>query len=590
MDEIYEFYNKINSFSRYITTVDILDLKLEYNNLYISLKTNSLEKVEIDIFISDFENLESYIKKVNENFVKQEIKRVNYLLDDVNGYSLDELQKRVVVTDEINTLVIAGAGSGKSLTIVGKIRYLIEELKINPMEIIAISFTNDSTNSLKNSIEKNYHYHVQVYTFHKLALHILKGNNENILSISPGDYLEYFIDEYFSTTVFLYPKMMQKILRYFNIYAFSSNVKKKYEQFRKTKEMEMWKKLLSRFIHLFKSNAYCENDFVSFFLENKRHFYKKDYYRHKVFLNFSFLIYNLYQNELSSQGMVDFDDMIHLATNSVLDKGLPFKCSYLIIDEYQDTSYLRAYFVKAILEKTKSKFLAVGDDFQSIYRFSGCDLNIFLNFQDYFSNPMVMKIENTYRNSQQLIDVAGNFVMKNKNQLRKSLHSEKSLEKPIHIVYYENQRAVFKQLILDIYDSTSKSILILGRNNRDINDVIDSDFVLNYDGTLLFVGKKEISLRYLTVHKSKGLEEENVIVLHMENSVMGFPNQMIDDSVLKYVVCKEDKFLFSEERRLFYVAITRTKNITYLLTPKNNPSVFIKELLRDYKDFCNIIN
>jgi len=182
MDEIYEFYNKINSFSRYITTVDILDLKLEYNNLYISLKTNSLEKVEIDIFISDFENLESYIKKVNENFVKQEIKRVNYLLDDVNGYSLDELQKRVVVTDEINTLVIAGAGSGKSLTIVGKIRYLIEELKINPMEIIAISFTNDSTNSLKNSIEKNYHYHVQVYTFHKLALHILKGNNERISS------------------------------------------------------------------------------------------------------------------------------------------------------------------------------------------------------------------------------------------------------------------------------------------------------------------------------------------------------------------------------------------------------------------------
>ena len=143
---------------------------------------------------------------------------------------------------------------------------------------------------------------------------------------------------------------------------------------------------------------------------------------------------------------------------------------------------------------------------------------------------------------------------------------------------------------MEIYESTNKPILILGRNNRDIYDVIDENFKLNSDGVLLFLEKKEISLRYLTVHKSKGLEEENVIVLHMENSIMGFPNQMIDDSVLKYVTCKEDKFLFSEERRLFYVAITRTKNITYLLVPKDNPSIFIKELLRDYKDFCNIVD
>ena len=143
-------------------------------------------------------------------------------------------------------------------------------------------------------------------------------------------------------------------------------------------------------------------------------------------------------------------------------------------------------------------------------------------------------------------------------------------------------------MVISIYDLTKKPILVLGRNNRDIYDVIDQEFQLQKDGILFFFKNRDISLRYLTVHKSKGLEEENVIVLHMENSMMGFPNQMIDDSVLKYVSSRKDNFPFSEERRLFYVAITRTKNVTYLLTPKKNPSIFVKELLRDYKGFITI--
>ena len=118
------------------------------------------------------------------------------LLDNVNGYSLDKKQRLAVIDSSDSALLLAGAGSGKTLTIVGKIRYLIEMLKIKKEDILCISFTNDSVNSLKNALLKNYNYDIDVFTFHKLALNILK-DNKNIVNIASSDELDYIITEYF---------------------------------------------------------------------------------------------------------------------------------------------------------------------------------------------------------------------------------------------------------------------------------------------------------------------------------------------------------------------------------------------------------
>ena len=91
----------------------------------------------------------------------------------------------------------------------------------------------------------------------------------------------------------------------------------------------------------------------------------------------------------------------------------------MIIDEYQDISVSRFNLVKAIIDQTNAKLLCVGDDWQSIYRFTGSDISLFTKFPNYLGKSEIMRIEKTYRNSQQLIDIAGDFIMKNSNQFKK---------------------------------------------------------------------------------------------------------------------------------------------------------------------------
>ena len=98
------------------------------------------------------------------------------IFNDINGYSLDSDQIKAVLSNKENTLVIAGAGSGKTLTIIGKIRYLIEREGISSDEILCISFTNACTDNLKKILEK-YNYNIDVLTFHKLSLNIIKNSN-----------------------------------------------------------------------------------------------------------------------------------------------------------------------------------------------------------------------------------------------------------------------------------------------------------------------------------------------------------------------------------------------------------------------------
>ena len=88
----------------------------------------------------------------------------------------------------------------------------------------------------------------------------------------------------------------------------------------------------------------------------------------------------------------------------------------------------------------------------------------------------------------------------------------------------------------------------------------------------------------MTVHQSKGLEEEYVILISLENSMTGFPNKLENDSIFRFLDEKKESYAYEEERRLFYVALTRTKNENYLLVPKKKESIFVKELIRDFKD------
>ena len=500
------------------------------------------------------------------------------ILNNINGYPLDNKQRKVVTSDDKYLLVSAGAGSGKTLTIIGKIRYLIEIKKLKESEIICISFTNEATNNLKNKLKENYGYDIPCYTFHKLGLEILKNEN---YKITEPDLLKYTIDEYFKSLINQNNENKKRILTYLKIRYNNKNYEKKYKKI-KEQEFTQIKSLIERFINLLKSNDYNETNIIDFIKEEHNK-------QNKALLTIILYIYYTYQKELISKKEIDFNDMISLATQKVNKKGYHKKIKYIIIDEFQDTSLVRFNLIKSILNKTNANLLVVGDDFQSIYRFTGCDLSLFVNFTNLFPNSKLLKIENTYRNSQELINIAGSFIMKNPNQIRKNLKSIKHINKPIEIIYYKNINKTFIKLIEYIYDKTKKSILVLGRNNFDVKLVTNnSKFTIN-ENKIIYKNNPNINMHYLTIHRSKGLEESNVIIINLINKITGFPNKITDDKILKYVTCQEDDYPLSEERRLMYVALTRAKNKTYLLTPEKKESEFIKEIKKNYKKQIKIV-
>ncbi len=470
-----------------------------------------------------------------------------------NINKLDKFQESVVKSN-CNLLIIAGAGAGKSFTLLNKIEYLITTQNVLPEEILVISFTNASVNDITLKLNSK----VNAFTFHKLAMQILDAASVNYQIVNDS-LLNFIINESIYTCTTEEQKNILKFLKY----------SQKFPTFIKSPECNAFKKFIATFINLWKTNDYkFENIPLKKLKRNE-----------KNILLFIFKIYSIYIEEKNSQNKLDFDDLIKLASLKVKDASLKYK--YLIIDEFQDTSLIRLNLLRQIYNYTQSQIIVVGDDYQSIYRFSGCDLNIFLNFTNYFPKVKTITLQNVYRNSQELIDIAATFIAKNPRQISKNLKSQKHTSNPIIFAPYNNKLHCFKNVLNETLNTT-KDIMVLSRNNRDIYDYIDDDF--KYQDNILIY--QDTKIKFYTVHKSKGLETEAVIILNCNNNILGFPNQ-IENNKLINKIFPFSEITFAEERRLFYVALTRTKNQVYLLYDKHNPSCFIKELKKIVRSKLN---
>lgn len=753
-------------------------------------------------FYNKPQTFEMDTKQANELYINKELKDNSDLFDDLGGKSLDSQQRDAIVVDEDAVRVIAGAGSGKTFTIQGKVRYLTEKRDVDPSEILAISFSNASVNDLEERIDEP----IDIKTFHKVGKDILTQYNQYsrpdtsalkriikryltkkalksadiskklieffsfYINVPPseedikyeGDLLDWQEGVDFSTLkrrfknkqretlnneivrsyeelyianflfihginytyekIYSYPnknferefnkfkeflfsfdeeipdELKNDIVRsllnltdiceeyeiknYFpdfylndyNIYIehfglnrncenhliggksseeyvkemeWKRKVHKKYEttlietfsyyqsenrlltrlaeklqaqgvefneiDYRRVyaillenktiKEWEDFIVLLKTFIELFKGNNYDGDKFKEFYgyVDGFKSSFSKD--RTIAFLKIVEEIYNDYEAYLLKIKKIDFNDMINKASDCIVKNGLNLPYKYIIVDEYQDTSFTRYNLLRNICDNIGAKIMVVGDDWQSIYSFSGCDVNIFTKFDNFFDVCETRYVEKTYRNSQQLIDASSNFVMKNPDQSRKELKSSKSLECPIKIVKFDNdfdEILKFELIIKNIINQSkfeNKKILILGRNNKDIFNLLKNFNVKNEDGKrkfeilgdedklrrdkfvkIVYRYNPDVNIEYRTVHQSKGLECDNVILINLKNWRAGFPNKMVDDPVLNFVKRNGDSFSYAEERRLFYVALTRTKNNVYLLAPYFKSSVFIQEL------------
>ena len=233
-------------------------------------------------------------------------------------------------------------------------------------------------------------------------------------------------------------------------------------------------------------------------------------------------------------------------------------------------------------EKPLTKLFCVGDDWQSIYRFAGSDMALFKQFDKYFGYTKKCLMETTYRFGEPVITESSKFILANPEQSVKSVHPFlQDAETKLDFIATDGREGMI-ETVKNLADKipSDKEILLLGRYSFDVGIFKNTDLVLHDSKDRVYVTYGSRQMNFMTVHQSKGLECDYIILLNCNGGTIGFPAQISDSPVLKYVLSAPDTYAFSEERRLFYVGITRAKKHTWVLYDVNNPSLFIKEFVK----------
>lgn len=774
-----EFINEYNKLLNKNEYISLKTFNKFLNSYYPIIKEEIKTNLELQKIINNiYEELEKHNKEyINKALITEKEYFDNMFKNTSEDIILDEEQRRAILCDEDYSLIIAGAGSGKTTTMSAKVKYLLERKKVDPSKIVVISYTNKATNELEDRIKYEFDLPVDIMTFHSLGIKIIRKiiKDKPIKPVSEKEQEKIILD-YFKEVLFKDKKLLTTFITTFNKYKINDGYNmfskgfvenyQKYETFDdyfnnyKIRKLQQNKNNLEEIIHTYeekflkfpepttlkgeKTKSIGEAEIANFLFKHgieykyeepypervdiektylpdftieingipvyieyyglssydknstisereqkkyndirnkKRNFHKfnnnnyieLDYHnannlnyieklkkeleirganikkktneeiynsiletneKAEIFVFVKFIIklinsikssldrnkinekiinyinsvcltkeekielireseliikvYNYYQSKLIPLNQIDFSDMIYYANKYVA--SLPsneniLNYEYIIIDEYQDISISRYNLAKNLSLLTKSKVISVGDDWQTIFSFAGSRIDLFYNYQKLFPGAKSLLINNTYRNSQQLINLAGYFITKNPYQIKKNLKSNKTRHAPIKIVpYSDNEFEVLSKLIDKIHkENPFDKIMILSRKNKTLKQL--SEHPLFEQGLAERIIYKNIPSAYIeamTIHKSKGLGSDQVIILNVTNK--DFPleehgeywlNNLFNEN--KY----EEDYPDAEERRIFYVALTRTKKDVYLLTPKekSKKSPFINELL-----------
>lgn len=305
--------------------------------------------------------------------------------------------------------------------------------------------------------------------------------------------------------------------------------------------------------------------------------------RSKAFLKIFKPLIEAYQKRLEDR--IDFEDMIVRAAEHVEAGRYKSPYRHLLVDEFQDISEGRARLLKALkAQHDDARLFAVGDDWQSIYRFTGSDIHLMRDFGHEFGGAFAGKrdvhrnvdLGRTFRSVDKIALPARRFVLQNPSQIEKKVVTASSSDEPaIKVRHYERRQhdAALRETLDELAQAAAKetSVLLLGRYH----------FLRPKSLGALNRTHPKLSIRFMTVHASKGLEADHVIILRAENDTMGFPSEIVDDPLLGLVLPKPEKFDHAEERRLFYVALTRARQSVTILADRQKPSVFVCELIAD---------
>lgn len=299
------------------------------------------------------------------------------------------------------------------------------------------------------------------------------------------------------------------------------------------------------------------------------------------------LITEAYSRKLDEAKRIDFDSMIGDAVRLVETGRFQSPYSLILVDEFQDISDPRANLIKALKhQKPFTKVFAVGDDWQSIYRFAGSDITIFTQFETNFGACWQGRLEQTYRCNQLLADAAARFVQRNPEQLKKTVRSTRvAIPRSIRIIPVSVKwpKPSFPKPCFQLLHRLNAFLEgIAGQWRREQGQKLKVLVLWRYNLLDPFHGQlpvfPNIEVAGMSFHKSKGLEADYTILLDVSEGNYGVPSRIEDDELLNLVIPRPETFAYAEERRLFYVALTRASRGTFILCNRRKPSRYIREL------------
>jgi superfamily I DNA/RNA helicase len=315
-----------------------------------------------------------------------------------------------------------------------------------------------------------------------------------------------------------------------------------------------------------------ENINIDGVLEKAR---KDQHERVRNFYELAIPIAKKYNHYCTDKSYLDFNDLI--STSISLFKNYDdianrykSKYQYILVDEFQDVNNLQVELIKLLLTDSTQLF-CVGDDWQSIYGFRGSNVSYIVEFESHFRNARTIKLNLNYRSTQNIVGASNEVIKHNKFKVDKDVFASKKSEHKI-VVYSGNSEEENLQFCFD----TVKELLHDGLSNDDI--------LFLYRRSKMFTPyfyrfrDKGVKVSAKTIHAAKGLEAKVVFIVGLKEGNGGFPDIWLEDRIFQVIKQANHDLLIEEERRLFYVAITRAKDNLFLITEKGNESSFLKEI------------
>ncbi len=441
---------------------------------------------------------------------------------------LNESQKEAVITTEGPVLVLAGAGSGKTRVLTTRVAYLVQEKKINPNHILAITFTNKAAHEMKErvlSILGSIAYKIQISTFHSFGLQLMKENYEIL------GYQSNFTIMDSDDTLTIIKKIIKELgydPKEYNPKAIRNKISGAKNELLNAKEYE----------------KYAATTYEEVVVK----------------------VYERYEKKLKTNNSLDFDDLLMkpielFSSHPEILKKYQEKFEYILIDEYQDTNKAQYLLTKMLSDKYKN-ICVVGDDSQAIYAWRGADYKNILNFEKDFKNTKVILLEENYRSTQNILNVANNIIKNNKQRKEKNLWTQN--EEGIKIKYHkaENEKDEAFYVMTEIekllkQGVKEKEIAVLYRTNAQSRNMeeklLKENIPYKVVGSFYFYNRKEIKdlICYL-----KLIYNTNDDVSFMR--VVNIPKRGIGDKTLESLGLKA-----MSENSSLYDTITEGKLLSF---------------------------